>query len=192
MKVRQRPFIQSLKPHWKALVEVVDRATAIAMIEIADKGLRGAVPVRVILARHPDVHVRLHLAEHPAVRLAGAFQDILARDRHRSVRSALARSDGRVGATVLVELALDEEVGVRSALADRSDLPALVWDLLARDESVPVRLRLARNPTVPVRVLRLLCADPSAQVRKAACAQPFSPLSGRVEAALLGPSDRRG
>jgi hypothetical protein len=168
------------------VLRLVDRATAIAMIQVS-RHAGGGSGLRSILTRHRDEHVRIHLA---GLTAPGRYQDILARDPRRSVRSALARSSGPVRSTALVELALDEESGVRGALADREALPAVVWNLLVRDSSVPVRLRLARNPNAPANVVRALCADPSARVRKVAVRHPRASAAGMVEAALRGEDER--
>jgi len=162
----------------------IDRVAAIAMIRTSrGKGLTSS-RVRRLLAGHPDAEVRQYLASRPSAPGMCEFQEILACDSDRSVRSALARCQGFVCATALTELALDEESGVRACVADREGLPALVWRLLARDPASSVRLRVAHNPHAPSDVLRILCSDESAQVRHVAQDHPYVPSDGRVEAAL--------
>lgn len=164
----------------------LDRFTAIAMIRSGDLGVVRKFGAPGLLVRHPDVHVRQYLASRGATPHSCKYQEVLAADSAKVVRSTLARCAGFVCPSTLTELALDDEVAVRLAVAGREDLPVLVWDLLARDVSPTVRARVAANAAVPDQVLRLLCSDEASPVREMAMHHPRVSADGQVEVALRG------
>ena len=165
-------------------MRAVDRVTAIAMARatVNVPGIRAKW--RNALAHHPDVAVREYLARLPGSARNCDYQKALAQDKARTVRSSLARCRGYVSPSALAELAVGLDMSVKGSVAERSDLPEVVWRALAKDHSQAVRLKVARSDHASVETLRLLCADPSAQVRNAVLANPRTPSDGRVEVAL--------
>ncbi|NMC04855.1 MAG: hypothetical protein GYA24_06575 [Candidatus Lokiarchaeota archaeon] len=69
---------------------------------------------------------------------------------------------------VLIELALkDIDIRVRSALANRRDLPGRFILQLARDPSVDVRLTLAKNEKITEEIYEILSKNPDERIRAA-------------------------
>lgn len=163
---------------------LVDRMTAIVMMRTTVRIPVLRVRWRNALAHHPDVAVREYLARLPGSQDNCYYQKVLAQDSARTVRSTLARCRGYVSPSALAELAVGPDVSVRGSLAERSDLPEIVWHALVKDDSQAVRLRVARSDVVSPKALRVLCADPAAQVRNAVLTNPRTPSDGRVEVAL--------
>jgi len=169
----------------EGLVDYLDRFTAITMVRAGSLGFLRKFGAHGILVGHPNVHVRQYLASQHSTPHSCRYQEVLALDKEKVVRSTLARCEGFVCHSTLTELALDDEVSVRLAVAERRDLPTLVWRLLAKDKSPVVRARLAANSAIPDEVLRLLCSDEASPVRVAAMKHPRVSEDGQVEIALL-------
>ena len=163
--------------------DMADRGASVLMVRLGSTRYPSDTLLER-LARHRQPAVRQYLAQYPARPGHCRYQEVLASDPDRRVRSSLARCEGYVCGSALTELALDPEVSVRAALAHRKDLPLVAWGILARDPSETVRLRAAKNSDGAPSALRLLCSDPVATVRSAVQANPATPLDGRVEVVL--------
>ena len=131
-------------------------------------------PARTLVARHPSLTPELALAcardENASVRAAVAenpstdpsILDQLIDDPDEWVREAVAKHPRF---TQLLALATDPTPRVCRALAERTDAPGEVLELLARDQSSDVRRMIAARTDTPREVLELLTRDSQTIVR---------------------------
>jgi len=84
----------------------------------------------------------------------------------------------------LASLVTSKNGEVRAALADRPYEPALPD--LAQDQLVTVRVAVAKQPRTPLDVLKVLAADNNVKVRKAVHANPSATDEIKAVAALIG------
>jgi len=132
------------------------------------------------LARTPEaVVVRLAADDDPTVRqmfsvlgppnlVRGPFTSF-----PPNVRYAIAKRK-HVRTKHLRDLAMDADDSVRTAVADRPDLPVTVARILTRDPSSPVRASLAFHSTLPD-IRSILADDTDANVRRSATRQRRCP-----------------
>jgi hypothetical protein len=90
---------------------------------------------------------------------------------------------------VLRDLAADEVVTVRAAVARHPECHELVLRALAGDPALPVRLGAAWNPRCPADLVRQLADAPEPGVRKEVAGRPDCPED--VQLRLLADEDRQ-
>lgn len=78
-----------------------------------------------------------------------------------SIHEVLIRvaEDPFTPASILAEMAVDEDVEVRLCVAENPSTPAVILELLALDENADVRYIMAENPNIPITILRILTND---------------------------------
>lgn len=158
-----------------------------------DSGLRAKA------VRSNDVLQRCHVALNPA--LSDGERDLLVIDgSERTVVEALkssraTRAQAKRGLSplspmwrqeiaqttqsrpVLELLAEDQAEAVRSAVARRRDLPAVLRERLVRDSSSYVRCAIAESPATPPAMLMRLAEDRSVRVLKGLASNSWAPKS---------------
>lgn len=115
-----------------------------------------------LLSRSPDAQDRQVAASHHKLEALDA--SYLATDTDWRVRAAVATRWANVG--LLDKLALDDNTGVRSSVAQNSAISPEIFDRLSRDSQYAVRYKLARNAKLPIEIFARLVLDPHPGVRK--------------------------
>ncbi len=149
--------------------------------------------VRAQVLRHPCCpETLLHtLPSSPAERRSLALQARapatilaqLARDEDPGVRRAAALN-ANTPAGALIGLCFDAQAIVRRVVATRRDLPLKVVEWLIGNDDPWVRRTLARNPACPAEWLERLVNDAESEVRRAVARHPDCP--ARLVAQLAG------
>ena len=98
----------------------------------------------------------------------------LAREDALYIRRAVAENPN-APADALTALADDEGIDVRRAVARHANSPAMALAALARDSDSWVRMSVARNPNSPAEVLSTLSTDKDSDVRWTVAGNPNTP-----------------
>ncbi|MGM3309095.1 hypothetical protein ACSQ6I_24475 [Anabaena sp. WFMT] len=106
--------------------------------------------------------------------LTEAHWQQLAQDEALPVREAVAASEN-VPAQVLEFLSTDEKVEVRLKVATNSRTPESALAALTRDEDLTIRAAVATNPNLPSVQLEQLAQDEKVEVRRAVAKNPHTP-----------------